>query len=594
MSRAALALVCLTGCASANVIPHTFSTDWLNDGGHSIARVEQQLRNAPKPPTVNVALGVTDAAILGIPLEGGQRWSVAALPDTLPVVAGDLVLYSSRGKLNALDAKTGAPRWSSDVSGYWLRGAGDDGKTTVATLGTSDRKKSLLLSVRRNGSVGLHIETPILLGRPAVRGGVALVPWAGQYVSAIDTENGDELGRLLTRELVSYALTSGGEIFFGEKAMLHFDESVRYASTNQGQRTMLPDRLLPGRPRWLQPGGELAVIDSGAHAKVRVYAAPAWVGGETRMASDAFVATYFRAVMGFDAKSAELRWVKALPSAVIGGAAAGSGFVLCSADGKASFVSATGGSAGGVSLGAPLRACVVEASGFHAPNGEAPGPLAAQLDRALTQLDPEMAAAQAFLVSELGRLNDPGVTKTLIDLTTSARVPPDVRTRARDLLSQRRAGADLMLAALERHYDFLSGELLAPPVGPLADALSAMKEKRAAPLLARHLNDPSTEVSDVERAASALSSLATPEELPSLRTFFALYRATADEPMLVQAVVSVARALLRVGGSDGRTLVDRAARDPLTQPEVARELIGIATPTPQAAAQAAPPAAPKH
>ena len=89
---------------------------------------------------------------------------------------------------------------------------------------------------------------------------------------------------------------------------------------------------------------------------------------------------------------------------------------------------------------------------------------------------------------------------------------------------------DLMLAALERHYDFLSGELLAPPVGPLADALSAMKEQRAAPLLARHLNDPSTEVSDVERAARALSSLATPEELPSLRTFFALYRATADEP----------------------------------------------------------------
>jgi outer membrane protein assembly factor BamB len=585
--RAALALVTLTGCASPNVIPKTFSTDWLNDGGHSIARVEQQLRSTPKPPTVNVALGVTETAILGIPLEGGQRWSVAAVPDTLPVVAGDLVLYSSRGKLNALDAKTGAPRWSTDVNGYWLRGAGDDGKVTVATLGTSDRKKSLLVSVKRNGSVGLHIETPILLGRPAARGGVALVPWAGQYVSAIDTESGDEIGRLLTREITSYALTSGGETFFGEKAMLHFDESVKFASTNQGQRTMLPDRLLPGRPRWLQPGGELSVIDAGAHAKVRIYAAPTWVSGETRMASDSFVATYFRAAMGFDAKSAELRWVKALPSPVIGGAAAASGFVLCSADGKASFVAPTGAAAGEVSLGAPLRACVVEASTFRTANGEAQTPLAAQLDRTLTQLDPEMAAAQAFLVSELGRLSDPGVTKTLIDLTTSARVPPDVRKRARDLLSQRRSGADLMLAALERHYDFLSGELLAPPVGPLADALSSMKEQRAAPLLARHLNDPSTEVADVERAAHALSSLATPEELPSLRTFFALYRATADEPLLVEAVVSVARALLRVGGADGRTLVERAARDPLTQPEVARELVAIAAPAPQAPQPAA-------
>jgi outer membrane protein assembly factor BamB len=584
--RAALALFLLTGCTKAGTIPTTFSTDWLNDGGHSIARVEQQLRSAPKTVNASVALGVTETALLGIPLEGGKRWSVSALPDTLPAVAGELVLYSSRGKLHALDAKTGAARWSTDVSGFWLRGAGDDGKTTVVTLGTSDRKKSLLLSVHRNGSVGIRIETPIVLGRPAARGGVAFVPWAGQYVSAIDMESGDEVGRLLTRELVSYALNSGGELFFGEKAMLHLDESVRYASTNQGQRTMLPDRLLPGRPRWLQPGGELPVIDSGAHAKVRVYATPAWVGNETRIASDSFVATYFRAAMGFDSKSAELRWVKALPSAVVGGASAASGFVLCTADGKASFIGATGGAAGGTDLGAPLRACVVEASAFRVPNGEAPAPLAAQLDRTLTQLDPEMAAAQAFLVSELGRLSDPGVTKTLIDLTTSARVPPDVRLRARDLLAQRRAGADLMLAALERHYDFLSGELLAPPVGPLADALAAMKEKRAAPLLARHLNDPSTEVSDVERAARALSSLATPEELPSLRTFFALYRATADEPLLVQAVVSVARALLRVGGPDGHTLVERAARDPLTQPEVARELLAIAAPPPQAAAQA--------
>lgn len=586
MRRAALALCCLAGCSKPGQIPTTFSTDWLNDGGHSIARVEQQLRAAPKPAAVNVVIGVTETALIGAPLDGDKRWSVPAVPDTLPSVAGDLVVYSSRGKLNALDARTGATRWSTDVSGYWLRGAGDDGKLTVVSLGTSDRKKSLLISVRRDGSVRMRLETANALGRPAARGGVALVPWAGQYVSAIDMESGDEIGRLLTRELTSYALSSGGEVFFGEKAMLHFDDSVRFASTNQGQRTMLPERLLPGRPRWLQPGGELPVIDLGAHSKIRIYAAPSWTGSETRIASQSFVATYFRTAMGFDAKTAELRWVRALPSAVIGGAAAASGFVLCSADGKASFVAATGGAAGGTELGAPLRACVVEASHFRISGGEAPGALAAQLDRALTQLDPEMAAAQAFLVSELGRLPDPGVTKTLIDLTTSSRVPPDIRLRARDLLAQRRSGPELMLAALERHYDFLSGELLAPPVGPLADALSAMKEQRAAPLLARHLNDPSTEVSDVERAARALSVLATAEELPSLRTFFALYRATADEPSLVQAVVSVARGLLRVGGPDGRALVDRAARDPLTQPEVARELLALAPPAAAAAAEA--------
>ena len=41
-----------------------------------------------------------------------------------------------------------------------------------------------------------------------------------------------------------------------------------------------------------------------------------------------------------------------------------------------------------------------------------------------------------------------------------------------------------MEAALERHYDFLKDVLRSPPVGPIAQALGAMKETRAAPLLA--------------------------------------------------------------------------------------------------------------
>jgi outer membrane protein assembly factor BamB len=129
-----------------------------------------------------------------------------------------------------------------------------------------------------------------------------------------------------------------------------------------------------------------------------------------------------------------------------------------------------------------------------------------------------------------------------------------------------------MLAALEAPYDFLSATKLPPPVGPLADALAAMGERRSAPLLAKHLNDPATAIEDVVRAAKALSVLATADELPALRTFFALYRATADDPPLIQAVVSVAEALVKIGGSDGRAIVQRAAKDPMTQPDVARAL----------------------
>lgn len=567
-----LPLLATFACAKSTQIPTTFSTQWLNDSGHSIAAVEQRISKLPAPPNVDLAVGITEGAIIGIPLKGGQKWSHAALPDTLPSVAGGLVLYSSRGQLTALDGKTGAQRWSTSVGGYWLRGAGDDGQTTVVTLGTSDRKKSLLLMVRHDGSVRTKLETDFALGHPAARGGVALVPWSDQYVSAIDMESGDEEGRLLTREIVSQAITVAGEIFVGEKAMIRFDDKVRYASTQQGDRVMLPSRVLPGKPSWLGSGASLPVIDPSARAKIRIYAAPTFENGRSHFASDQFVATYFRTIMGFDARKAELAWVRALPSAVIGGAAAASGFVLCSSDGKLSYFDPKGGVSAGPDLGAALRGCVVAASTFQAPAAAAPGTLASQLGQALASLDPEMAAAQAFLVGELGRVDDPSVTKTLIDLTSNARVPPDVRLRARELLAQRRSGPEAMLAALERHYDFLAGDLLPPPVGPLADALSAMGEQRAAPLLAKHLNDPSTDVGDLERAARALATLATSNEIASLRTFFALYRATADEPQLVASVAWVARALLRVGGPDARLSIDKASRDPMTQPEVAREL----------------------
>jgi hypothetical protein len=101
---------------------------------------------------------------------------------------------------------------------------------------------------------------------------------------------------------------------------------------------------------------------------------------------------------------------------------------------------------------------------------------------------------------------------------------------------------------------------------------------------------------DVVRAAKALEVLATTTQARELSTFFALYRATADEEGLVQAVLSVASALLRVGGAEGRALIDRAVADPLTQPDVQRGLTKLLAPKAKPAApkaEAQKPTAPK-
>ncbi|MCP6769992.1 hypothetical protein NL529_34600, partial [Klebsiella pneumoniae] len=77
-----------------------------------------------------------------------------------------------------------------------------------------------------------------------------------------------------------------------------------------------------------------------------------------------------------------------------------------------------------------------------------------------------------------------------VDLASDTRTGPDLLGDARAAIAKRRNGAAYMEAALGRHYDFLKDVLRAPPVGPVAHALGAMKERAAAPLLASHLFDP--------------------------------------------------------------------------------------------------------
>ncbi|HEX5099271.1 MAG TPA: hypothetical protein VFV94_07210, partial [Polyangiaceae bacterium] len=281
-----------------------------------------------------------------------------------------------------------------------------------------------------------------------------------------------------------------------------------------------------------------------------------------------------------------LAWTDAFQGDTVGGAAAASGFVFCDATGKVHLYDAAGGAGPVLDLGAKLVVCSVGAGGLRITGGKPRGTLAQQIEQSLARLDPNMAAAEKLLVDELGKLQDPEVTRILIAFVRDGRLPPELRDTAGKLLAARRNGEEFMLSALARHYDFVSGET-PPPVAPLADALGALGESRAAPLLARHLNDPANTVEDVEHAARALEKLATSAELPELRTFFALYRATADEDALVSAAVSAATALVRVGGSEGRTLVERALADPLTQANVRAGLSKLVAPK-ESAPESAP------
>jgi outer membrane protein assembly factor BamB len=536
-----------------------------------------------------VAVGVTDSSLVGVPLPGGSRWTHQGSADTLPIVAGNVVVASNQGNLFALDAKTGKQLWTLPIDNRKLRGAGDDGEYTVAVVAGENPGKSRFVAVSRSGDVVRQIDSTIDLGVPAAKSGFAFIPWSNQYVSAIDVKSGEEVARLLLREIVTQARNYDGELWFGEKGLVRLDPKIRLATTNQATHVELPARQLPGKPTWLGSGNQLWPVSSSARTKIRLAAAP--VAGEegAHFTNHAYLASYFRVVLGLSEPDSSLRFVKSLSGDALGMSAARRGFAVCDASGKVTLVSEKGGDAGSADLGARLTACTVDVTALELTETRAPAALAEQIGTALAELTPDMAVAQKLLVDELTKLDDPLVTKILIDLTSSSKIPPDLRGAARKLIATRRSGKQYMLAALERHNDYVSDVLLPPPLGPLADALSAMNEVSATPLLAKHLNDPANEMADVERAAIALGKLATPAEYEELRTFFALYRATADEPSLVSAVVAVGGALLRIGGVQGKSFVERAAQDPLTQADVKRGLAALLVPESTAPAAAKSP-----
>jgi outer membrane protein assembly factor BamB len=542
-----------------------FSETWQSDQGKSIAALEERLRAAKAPPAAPVAVGVNETGLYGVSLPSGKRWAHQGTADTVPIVAGDLVVASHAGALFALDAKSGRQLWSVPIENRKLRGAGDDGNVTVAVVAGENPGKSRFVAVTRSGEVLRRIDSTVDLGFPAVKAGIAFIPWSSQYVTAIDVKSGDEVARLLVREIVTQARNFNGDLWFGEKGLVRFDDKIRLATTNQGTHVDLPARQLPGKPLWLGSGNQLWPVSNSARLKIRISAQPTAADGSAHLTNHAYVASYFRVVLGLAEQDGSVRFVKSLGADALGMSAAQHGFAVCDASGKVSLVSEKGGDAGSADLGARLTACALDVSAIAVPETQPPAALAEQIGQALGALTPDMAVAQKLLIDELTKQDDPLVTKILIDLTSSAKIPPDLRSAARKLIATRRSGKEYMLAALERHYDYVSDVLLPPPLGPLADALAAMNEVSATPLLARHLNDPANEMADVERAAVALGKLATPAEYEDLRTFFALYRATADEPSLVKAVVAI-------GGAPGKTVVERAAQDPLTQADVKRGL----------------------
>lgn len=506
-------------------------------------------------------------------------WRRAAAVTQPALIAGQVVVWGEGARLSALEAASGEPLWSLPARGAELIAVADDGAFTALTLRDPRTGARSLAVLDRAGRELLELETEAPLGVPALLRGTLIVPWAA-FVSAVDVSTRAEVARARVDTPVQHATWLLGHLFLGGPPWVEL--AVAPSPPYNLARRPLPGHLIHAGPERIP--GPVADI-----TRLYVQPTPPEGDGARAASADVYLATYGRVALGVEARQGALSWVLALPGRALAAAPLSGAFAVCDETGTLRLLEADGAERWQARLleprrrahvAASLTACSVSAgssrtaerSGSARAGARAAEPLLEQLSRVLSLADRELLSAQRFLSRELAARPEPEATRVLIELATRRSADPILQADAEDLLATRRNGAELMLAALAPTRPSGPDPLALAPLGPLADALGALGEHRAAPLLAEQLNHPGHSASALARAAAALEQLASEAEHANLSVFFSLHRTIADQPERVEAVMAVGRTLLRVGGERGRTLVQQAARDPLTVPEVRQRL----------------------
>lgn len=563
----ALCAIIAFGCGAGSALQRGFRGEGGLRGSAAESLIGEIARRERIPALAGV-VGVTARGLVGRALPDGELWEYLGPVETLPIIEGPYVAVSGNGEIHLLDLRTGAPVWPAPLAarGRQLFAMAHDGEHALLVLADlEDSRAQRLVIVGRDGKP-LHVaDSEPAVGRPTALRGLALVPWNGRYVTAIDLQAGTPLGRLVVENATTTVLADPrGVLLYGDGA-LRLEDSVEDPPPPP---LRLPAKNLPGNPRW-PPDGTLLLEPQGF--PVAAYAHPILEADGLRFAYDTFASTYHRVVLALGGQRGELRWATHFLRDILGGAASAENLTLCLEDGSLWRLAWRDGSrASSGSLTTRLRACVVSPDPRPVVSVR-PVSLPDQVTATLTETGPEMAPVHQLLLDELAADPSPEVTGLLVEIARSPRASADLAEQAARRIAMRRSGTELLIAALEDSMAFDVTKRPAP-LAAIASALFAMNAREAAGPLARHLVDPRTTMTDQLMLARVLRVLATAEQVPELAEYFSLYRTAASEPELARAVLLTAQTLWTIGGEAGRAIVVEAARDPMTHPALRPDL----------------------
>jgi hypothetical protein len=577
-----LFVACAVSCVRSAPFPRTF-VEQSKPGAKEVLQIIQKVELRKERPLL---VGITEepAHLFAWDFDKGMLWKRPVTALSAPVIAGSYVIIHEEAGIVGRALSSGEERFTIDEEAK-LVGADGNSKFVAVTLAVENEEfyRGLLVGVR-NGKIEWERELELPGGVPAVTDDYIVLPWGTHRVSVIDMDEGLEYARWIMKDFVAgHAFVDRGFVYVGQHGIFRISKGFDAGKKDKGIYYSPLARSLPGQPELLRPSYEPIPPPDNAGHRVNLNWRPAGEGEKIFLQDEILYLHFYRYIFALDADNDSILWIYQGPEDIVGTSVRSGGILVADRLGKLEFLSSMGNPVWESQLQMQSKVVSVRLGDWEPPvekkstqptkAGEAVAQseaieqpsLQQQLIEAAKLDDSRLAGARTFAIEHLARFDNAEVTASLLQICDDPGAPEPVRIAACSNLSQQSKGEQTILEALKRHASFTQ-DIPPPPVEALARAATAMKLKKAAPLLISHLRDPQTPAKALPAVFEAIASLGGKSEIAPVERFLCLHHAEPAEEHLKEGLKAAMRTLLALGGVPVKDTLKRIAQDPMSMP----------------------------
>ncbi len=562
---------------------------------NSQAQLSAVLAAHPSDPTPHVRNTSGDAMVV---VTGGTpkflaaydltkqklAWRVAADVASRIAIGGDYVVSLEGKGLVARALATGAVRWKVGLSGSLVGVAASANYVIAVTQrGTSKFVWQVEAFAAGSGSRSWSMESEGKLGAPVIQANVILVPFLSQWLNLLDIATGKPLARLrgLEDEVAILRATSNVAYFGSKRGMIRLDDKAAAGRRTESSFVSIKVPAQLGRATWGVDAYSNIESTYSAADRTRLL----WRGPATGAFELPHVTVhYFRYLFDY-AQDGTLRWVYDHPRVeLVASEHIGSALLAVAVNGQLVALDPdTGGVLQRLDLGlgnVTLAGATFDADGWQPTGTSEVATTRAALVAIAKDRDARFDAVKELAVAALAKETGAEVTTELLGILAEPRVAMKVKDQVVDILVRRKDVSALpaFIDALAVRTDFVQGTEAAA-LGPVARAMAGLVgakidaglAQKAVVALAAHLDDPATNIGDLDNVIDAMTAVGGGREIPALRAHILAYRGDPDTASDEPWRLAIINALLR-GGAPEVELLRSLADDRRTDRQLAQAI----------------------